>query len=169
MKRNHLAGEATGGTTTIPAMPPRTDSRARADAPPPSPLELALERVGDRWSLLLVEALLDGPRRFNELGEAVAGIAPNILTDRLRRLEREGVVLARPYSDRPPRMEYALTAAGQDLAGALRLLADWGSRRSDDTEPIRHALCGTPLQARWYCPTCTVLVDDPAASEARSV
>src|SRR5262249_31669159 len=81
-----------------------------------SPLELALERVGDRWSLLLVEALLDGSRRFNELQEGVAGIAPNILTDRLRRLEREGVVLARPYTDRPPRMEYALTAAGRDLA-----------------------------------------------------
>ena len=141
----------------------------RPDAPAPTPLELALERVGDRWSLLLVEALLDGSRRFNELQEGVAGIAPNILADRLRRLEREGVVHARPYSDRPPRMEYALTAAWRDLAGALRLLADWGSRRSDDTEPIRHELCGTPLEARWYCPTCTVLVDTTAASEGRLV
>ena len=144
-------------------MPPRTD------APAPTPLELALERVGDRWSLLLVEALLDGSRRFNELQEGVAGIAPNILADRLRRLEREGVVHARPYSDRPPRMEYALTAAGRDLAGALRLLADWGARRSPDSDPVRHALCGTPLEARWYCPTCTVLVEDPAATEARLV
>jgi DNA-binding HxlR family transcriptional regulator len=133
---------------------------------PPSALELALERVGDRWSLLLVDALLDGSRRFNELQDAV-GIAPNILTDRLRRLEREGIVLARPYSDRPPRVDYTLTAAGHDLAGALRLLADWGSRRSDDSNPIRHELCGTPLEARWYCPTCTVLVADPAATEAR--
>ena len=140
----------------------------RTDAPAPTPLELALERVGDRWSLLLVEALLDGPRRFNDLQEGV-GVAPNILTDRLRRLEREGVVLARPYSDRPPRMEYALTAAGHDLASALRLLADWGARRSPDSEPMRHALCGTPLEARWYCPTCTVLVEDPAATEARLV
>jgi DNA-binding HxlR family transcriptional regulator len=149
-------------------MPSRTDARAHDDAPP-TPLELALERVGDRWSLLLVEALLDGPRRFNELVERLGGIAPNILTDRLRRLEREGVVLARPYSDRPPRMDYALTAAGRDLAGALRLLADWGSRRSDDTEPMRHVTCGTPLEARWYCPTCTVVVDDPAVSEARNL
>jgi DNA-binding HxlR family transcriptional regulator len=134
-----------------------------------SPLEAALERVGDRWSLLLVEALLSGPRRFNELGEAVPGIAPNILTDRLRRLEREGVVLARPYSERPPRMEYALTAAGRDLAGALRLLADWGARRSDQAAPLRHGLCGTPLEARWYCPTCTVVVDDPVAAEEARV
>ena len=141
----------------------------RTDAPAPTPLELALERVGDRWSLLLVEALLDGSLRFNELQEGVAGIAPNILADRLRRLEREGVVHARPYSDRPPRMEYALTAAGRDLAGALRLLADWGARRSPDSDPVRHALCGTPLEARWYCPTCTVLVDTTAASEGRLV
>lgn len=136
---------------------------------PTTPLELALERVGDRWSLLLVEALLDGPRRFNELQEGVAGIAPNILADRLRRLEREGVILTRPYTDRPPRMEYALTSAGRDLAGALRLLADWGARRSDDAEPVRHALCGTPVEARWYCPTCSVIVEDPAANEARVV
>ena len=95
----------------------------------PSPLEAALERVGDRWSLLLVEALLAGPRRFNELGEAVPGIAPNILTDRLRRLERERIVVATPYQERPPRMSYALTADGHDLASALRLLADWGARR----------------------------------------
>jgi DNA-binding HxlR family transcriptional regulator len=135
----------------------------------PSPLAAALERVGDRWSLLLVEALLDGRRRFNELREAVPGIAPNILTDRLRRLEREGVVLARRYQERPPRFEYALTADGRELAGALRLLADWGARRSDEAEPIRHALCGTPLEARWYCPTCSLPVDDPDAAQERVV
>jgi DNA-binding HxlR family transcriptional regulator len=150
-------------------MSTRTSASDERQGPGPTPLELALERVGDRWSLLLVEALLDGPRRFNELSEGVSGIAPNILTDRLRRLEREGIVLARPYTDRPPRMEYALTSAGRDLAGALRLLADWGARRSDQSDPVRHALCGTPVEARWYCPTCSVLIDDAAATEARVV
>jgi DNA-binding HxlR family transcriptional regulator len=147
---------------TMSPMPRPTDP-----AVPPTPLEVALERVGDRWSLLLVEALLDGPRRFNELSDAVAGIAPNILTSRLRSLEREAVIVARPYSDRPPRVEYSLTAAGRDLAGALRLLADWGARRSGDAEPLRHDICGTPLEARWYCPTCTVVVDEPSASDGR--
>ena len=54
------------------------------------PLAEALARVGDRWTLLVVEALLDGPRRFGDLQGDVAGIAPNILTQRLRHLEREG-------------------------------------------------------------------------------
>jgi len=132
-----------------------------------TPLEAALDRVGDRWSLLLVEALLGGPRRFGELRDALPAIAPNILTDRLRRLGREGIVLARPYQDRPPRAEYSLTADGRDLASALRLLADWGGRRQSGAEPLRHALCGTPLEARWYCPTCTTAVADREAPETR--
>ena len=134
-----------------------------------TPLEAALERVGDRWSLLLVEALLVGPRRFNELGEAVAGIAPNILTDRLRRLERERIVVATPYQERPPRMSYALTADGRDLASALRLLADWGARGAADVDPMRHGACGTPLQTRWYCPTCETAIHHRDATESRTV
>ena len=134
-----------------------------------SPLGAALERVGDRWSLLLVEALLPGPRRFNELGEAVTGIAPNILADRLRRLESERIVSATPYSERPPRFAYALTDEGAELAGALRLLADWGSRVSRESEPLRHAACGTPVEARWYCPTCDRPVEGREAEQVRRV
>jgi DNA-binding HxlR family transcriptional regulator len=134
-----------------------------------SPLAAALERVGDRWSLLLVEALLPGPRRFNELAEAVTGIAPNILADRLRRLESERIVSATPYSERPPRFAYALTDEGQELAGALRLLADWGSRVSRESEPLRHAACGTPVEARWYCPTCDRPVEGQEAEQVRRV
>jgi DNA-binding HxlR family transcriptional regulator len=135
----------------------------------PSPLEAALDRVGDRWSLLIVEALLDGPRRFNELSAAVAGIAPNILTDRLRRLERERIVVSTPYQERPLRMSYSLTAAGADLASALRVLGDWGARGTPDAERTRHGRCGTPLETRWFCPTCELVVDDPEADEARTL
>ncbi len=131
----------------------------------PLPLEAALDRVGDRWSLLVVEALLDGPRRFGELAETLSGIAPNILTDRLRRLERGGIVRSTPYQERPTRLAYDLTADGRDLASALRLLADWGSRGGTDAEPLRHLTCGTALEARWYCPTCATAVD---AAEAPS-
>ncbi|MGZ9159808.1 MAG: winged helix-turn-helix transcriptional regulator [Candidatus Limnocylindrales bacterium] len=133
----------------------------------PLPLEAALDRVGDRWSLLVVEALLDGSKRFGELGDALPGIAANILTDRLRRLERAGILRSSPYQERPTRLTYELTADGRDLASALRLLADWGARRSSDAEPLRHATCGTPLEVRYYCPTCASLVDAADAPEER--
>jgi DNA-binding HxlR family transcriptional regulator len=132
-----------------------------------SPLAAALERVGDRWSLLLVEALLTGPRRFGELSEAVTGIAPNILADRLRRLEAERVVRSTPYSERPPRYAYELTPEGAELAGALRLLADWGSRVAREAEPLRHVACGTPMEARWFCPTCARAVESTETDEVR--
>ena len=81
-------------------MPPTSN---RVTSPQVSPLGAALERVGDRWSLLVIEALLNSPRRYNDLLDALPGIAPNILADRLRRLESGGLIVARPYSERPPR------------------------------------------------------------------
>src|SRR5438876_9097089 len=96
-------------------------------------LQAAVARVGDRWSLLVIDALLRGPLRFGELQEALGGIATNVLSQRLRHLEHEGVVVAQPYINRPPRYAYDLTAAGRDLAGALLLLTRWGSeQRTDD-------------------------------------
>jgi DNA-binding HxlR family transcriptional regulator len=128
-----------------------------------SPLAAALDAVGDRWTLLLVEALLDGPRRFGDLEEALEGIAPNVLTQRLRRLESEGLVVAEPYSQRPPRFVYELSAGGRELAGALRLLADWGARQREGADAPRHEACGSVLEARWWCPTCERPAEDEEA------
>jgi DNA-binding HxlR family transcriptional regulator len=122
-------------------------------------LRLAVGRVGDRWSLLVVDALVDGPRRWRDLREALPGIAPNVLADRLRRLAREGVVASTPYSERPLRVAYELTEDGAALAGVLRLLAAWGGE--DAAGPIHHA-CGTPTEVRWFCPTCAITAEDAA-------
>ena len=132
-----------------------------------TPLEVALARVGDRWALLVVDALLRGPRRFGELQQEVGGIATNVLSARLRRLEAEGLVVARPYSQRPPRSAYELTAAGGELAGALRLLADWGAATGGVGTGARHSACGTPLEVRFYCPTCARSVEDGEDGELR--
>lgn len=124
-----------------------------------SPLGAAVARVGDRWTLLIVEALLEGPRRFNDLIDSLPGIAPNILSHRLKHLEKEFLIVAEPYSERPPRFAYRLSDEGHDLAGALRLLGDWGARHSGGEAP-RHEVCGTPMEFRWYCPTCAVVLDE---------
>jgi DNA-binding HxlR family transcriptional regulator len=123
-----------------------------------APLDEAVARVGDRWTLLIVQALLAGSRRFNDLLDALPGIAPNVLSQRLKHLEREAVVVSQPYSRRPPRFAYELTASGRELAGA---------ERSGEGDGPRHVACGTPLEARWYCPTCARPVDDDDAGDLR--
>jgi DNA-binding HxlR family transcriptional regulator len=161
--------------TPDPAPQPQTpDPGPQPQTPDPGPpsqtperaaLADALAAVGDRWTLLVIAALLDGPRRFGELQEEVQGIAPNVLTQRLRQLERNALVVARPYSDRPPRSVYELSSAGQELAGALRLLAGWGARNAPEGSAPRHAVCGTPMEARWWCPSCERPVADDEGEE----
>ncbi|HEX4778061.1 MAG TPA: helix-turn-helix domain-containing protein [Acidimicrobiia bacterium] len=130
-------------------------------------LDLALARVGDRWALRVVDALLAGPRRFTELQHDLGDVATNVLSQRLKQLEQAGVLVARPYSTRPLRNAYELTAAGRELAGALALLADWGARQGDAGESPHHDACGSALEARWYCPTCERVVDDPGDEPLR--
>ncbi|MGO8877192.1 MAG: winged helix-turn-helix transcriptional regulator [Acidimicrobiales bacterium] len=133
-------------------------------------LSLALQRVGDRWTLLVVAALLDGPMRYGELQEVVPGIATNVLSSRLKDLERQGLVTASPYSRRPPRFEYQLTSLGAELAGVMRMLAAWGaasvvpadasSEATEEAGHPAHAVCGTPLEVRYWCPTCQQVAED---------
>lgn len=139
------------GVVTVP-----TEGRsAPGEADANTGLDRAMAQLGDRWTLLIVDALLDRPRRFSDLQEAIPGLAPNVLSARLRKLEQQGLVSAVPYSDRPPRFEYTISESGRELAGALRLLSHWGARELGiDAEAPRHRSCGTQLEARWYCPTC---------------
>ena len=141
----------TGGRP--PGLPDMADPEA-------SPLVWAADRVGDRWTLLIVNALLTGPLRFGELAEALPGIATNVLSQRLKRLEADRLVVSSAYSARPPRFSYELTQAGRELGGVLALLAHWGAVAGGG-EGVRHNACGTPLEARWWCPTCDRPVDDP--------
>jgi DNA-binding HxlR family transcriptional regulator len=132
----------------------------------------AVEQIGDRWSLLVVDALLAGPRRFGDLQGEIAGLAPNILSKRLKQLEADGLVVAEPYSQRPLRHAYRLTASGEELAGVLRLLAQWAAARRGSAATaagggggLAHEACGTALEAQWYCPTCSEVVTADHATD----
>jgi DNA-binding HxlR family transcriptional regulator len=124
-----------------------------------SSLDEAVRRVGDRWSLRVVGALLDGDRTFGELADEVGGIAPNILAARLRALQRDALVAARPYQRNPVRMRYALTAPGRRLGDAVAMLAEWGAARKGRRDGGRHRTCGTLLELRPWCATCEIAVD----------
>ena len=88
-------------------------------------LKEVLERVGDKWSILVVAALAREPHRFRALQRAIEGISQRMLTLTLQRLERDGLISRTVLDMRPPRVEYALTPLGQSLTGPLQLLADW--------------------------------------------
>ena len=143
--------------------PPVTAPGSRRGRARP-PLVAAAELIGDRWSLLTIDALIGGPQRFGELSERVDGIAPNVLTRRLRRLEADGIISSAAYSQRPVRLAYELTDAGQDLASALAMLAGWGSRHDggdhDRDHTALHQRCGSELEVRLWCPTCSEVVGE---------
>lgn len=128
-------------------------------------LDDAVRRIGDRWSLRLVGALLDQDRTFGELSAEVGGIAPNILAARLKTLQALALVMATPYVERPLRMRYALTEPGRRLAAAISSLAEWGARREGRRHGPTHQTCGTPVEARPWCPTCERVVDEAESSD----
>jgi DNA-binding HxlR family transcriptional regulator len=94
-----------------------------------------LDVLGDRWTLLVVRDLIRGKRRFAELVESPERIPTNILTERLKRLVSLGVVTSQRYSDHPPRVEYQLTAKGEDLRPVLHAMVEWGIKHAGGRIP----------------------------------
>lgn len=88
----------------------------------------AVELIGRRWTGAIVRVLLGGPRRYNELAEAVPEISDRMLAERLRELEAEGIIARTVIPESPVRVEYALTAMGRDLQGAVEAIGAWAER-----------------------------------------
>jgi DNA-binding HxlR family transcriptional regulator len=89
------------------------------------PTRRMLDRIGDKWTTLIMALLASRPRRFAELQHTIGGISQKMLTQTLRNLERDGLVLRTVYSETPIRVEYALTPLGKTLCGALETLIRW--------------------------------------------
>lgn len=93
------------------------------------PVARTLDVIGERWTLLVLrDLLLQGPRRFQDFQESLTGVAPNTLSARLKTLEAQGLVVRRPYSEHPPRLEYHLTEKGKSLGPVLKAMREWGQR-----------------------------------------
>jgi|SRR6267143_2034425 len=92
---------------------------------PNCPTRVVLDRIGDKWTALVVLVLLDGPLRFGHVRSAIGGVAPKVLTQTLRRLERDGIVTRRAFAEIPPRVEYELTPLGRSLEQPIREIANW--------------------------------------------
>ncbi|MCU1558538.1 MAG: helix-turn-helix transcriptional regulator [Microbacteriaceae bacterium] len=99
----------------------------------PDVFRSVLDRIGDKWSLLVIGILEAGPRRFTELLRATPGVSRKMLTTTLRALERDGLITRTIYPEVPPRVEYAMTELGRTLSGPVLVLATW---TADNQEAI---------------------------------
>jgi len=131
----------------------------------PCSVAATLELVGERWSLVVVRELFYGVRRFDGIRRAT-GAPRNMLAARLRTLQESGIVDRIPYSDRPQRYEYFLTAAGLELVPVLLTLQKWGDTHltGNLTMPLRHTHRGSPehrLRPELVCTTCGEAVTAP--------
>ncbi len=114
------------------------------------PVAKTLELVGDRWTLLVVRDLLGRNCRFQDLQASLPGIAPNILSDRLKLMEEHGLVARRFYSDHPPRADYELTAKGKELGVVVGALAAWGARHVYKRARLVHADSGREVRLGYF-------------------
>ncbi len=102
--------------------------RSKLDARSACPLSCSLELIGDRWTMLVLRDLFVGKKRYSEFLESPERISTNILSDRLAKMEKSGLVEAVTYSERPRRFEYHLTDKGEGLLPTLQELCKWGNR-----------------------------------------
>lgn len=100
------------------------------------PVAKSLDVIGDRWTLLIVRDLLRGKQRFKDLQASLSGIAPNLLSDRLKKLEEAGLIVRQMFRQLPPRVEYDLTDKGRSLETVLQSLAQFGMINLMD-KPVR--------------------------------
>jgi DNA-binding HxlR family transcriptional regulator len=107
-----------------------------------------LHRVGDKWSVLAIALLGDGPMRFNELRRAIEGVSQRMLTLTLRNLERDGLVTRTVFPEIPPRVVYELTRLGHTLLEPITGLADWAAEHRTSIQDARVEYDGRVKKAR---------------------
>ncbi|MEV0218906.1 helix-turn-helix domain-containing protein [Streptomyces sp. NPDC050704] len=103
------------------------------------PPRLVLDRIGDKWSVLIVLQLSDGPKRFTELRELLHHVTPKVLTHTLRGMERDGLRTRTVFAEVPPRVEYELTSLGHSLAPVMKPIDAWAAEHVDEVLSLRNA------------------------------
>jgi DNA-binding HxlR family transcriptional regulator len=104
---------------------------------PRCPTRQVLDLIGDRWTVMIVLSLYDETMRFSELRSRLSDISPKVLTNVLRKLERDGLVSRKVYAEVPPRVEYSLTGLGRSLEAPLRAVRDWAVDNMAQIEKAR--------------------------------
>ena len=101
--------------------------RSKEDILPECPVATTVSLIGSKWKLLIIRNLLGRPWRFNELQKSIDGISQKSLTEALRSMEADGIVIRKAYPEVPPRVEYSLTELGESMRPIIKAMEDWGS------------------------------------------
>lgn len=118
----------------LPVKALETDEETQAEC---KAMAQVLDRVGDKWTVMVVGVLSGGPQRFNTILRTIGGVSHRMLTLTLRGLERDGLVTRTAYPTIPPKVEYELTELGGSLIAPLRVLAAWGAQSRPAIEKAR--------------------------------
>lgn len=114
-----------------------------------------LNIIGDKWSLLILHELSIGHNTYKAIQEGLEGIPTNLLSNRLKELEEDGLLVSSLYQAHPPRYEYTLTESGQDLDTVFCSLILWGEKHLQKCfKRLVHRSCGHSVKQQYYCPHC---------------
>jgi len=100
--------------------------RTKGDILPECPVATTVSLIGSKWKLLIIRNLLARPWRFNELQKSIDGISQKALTEALRSMEADGIVIRKAYPEVPPRVEYSLTELGESMRPIIKSMESWG-------------------------------------------
>lgn len=128
------------GIIRLPPMPPGADAGILAKCP----VRDVLDRIGDKWSVLILKNLEEGPRRFGVLKRMIGDISQRMLTQTLRDLQRDGLIQRTVYPTVPPSVDYRLTKLGQSLMDPLEHLVQWSDRNHQKVRKARQSFDRTP-------------------------
>lgn len=125
----------------------------------PCNIAQTLNIIGDKWTLLILRQIMNGKKTYKEILDGLDGIPTNMLSNRLKSLEADGLVKTNLYSERPPRYEYNLTISGIDLTDVFNSLIMWGDKHLKVCyKELNHTDCGRKIVHQYYCPHCDEII-----------
>ncbi|WP_019228815.1 helix-turn-helix domain-containing protein [Sedimentibacter sp. B4] len=136
----------------------------------PCNIAQTLNIIGDKWSLLILHQLLIGRETYKEIQDGLEGIPTNLLSERLKSMETDELILRELYQSHPPRYKYTLTDKGFDLVDVFNSLMMWGEKHLNKCyKTVVHKNCGGKVEHRYYCPECGNYINSDELSVTNSI
>lgn len=126
----------------------------------PCNIAQTLNLIGDKWTLLILHTIQSGKHTYKDLQEALVGIPTNLLSNRLKDLEKDGLLVCSLYQEHPPRYQYELSECGKELNDLYNVIAIWGEKNLSVCEKkVTHKKCQHKVKVMYYCEHCDTYID----------